>query len=206
MKIKMKTFLAIETIFLILLCFISGLINNCATEKGVIPMAEEIDLLMNKVGNSGKFTVDTAVNFVNVVLAADPVLHNGDGNSRFTKRDHFQLLSFGCVLPLGFEFYENDLAGSFVPPRVNIYAQLVGGGASLPIIPDNPYLPWANYEMNLGNYNNLGATFSTDFELKAAFTTVYNQRISMIGVDLSLHGEEFHCPIMVKVLHTIPLL
>ncbi len=203
----MKKIIMFESLALLLLILISSLLNfNCGgNTKGVAPMSEIIDLLMHKGGEAATFTVDTAVDFVALSLGASGLLTNGDGDSRFTLKDHFQILSFGCTLPLGFEFYDNDLGGVYFPPRVNMQTQLVGGGLIQQIIPDNPWLPFANYEMNLGNYNNLGANYIADFEMLANFTVTYDQRISMIGVSDDLHAKVFRCPIFVKILHTITL-
>ncbi len=169
-------------------------------------MAEQIDVLMNDGDAAAHFTVNTAVDFVNLTVPDPGLLVRGNEDDEFLRLDHFRLLSIGCVLPLSFEFYDNDNGGVFAPPRIYFYTSLVGAVVPIQTIPFFLWLPFPNYELNLGNYNFLdNAVYTTNFRMYAQFAAVNAQRISMIGVNDDLNEKVFKVPIFLKVLHTLDM-
>ncbi len=167
-----------------------------------------IDLIMNVGDNeTWAFTVNNLVtNIAMVAPANDGVLSRADFIELFQATDHFRILSLGCLLPLGFQFYENDVAGSYRPPKLTLNAKIGGGGLTA-IEPSTIWLPYENYELNLGSYNNLNpSVFSSTFSLHLSFDTGQGQKVSMIGVPDDLNGIEFRCPLYMKVEHTLPMI
>ncbi len=166
-----------------------------------------IDLIMNIGDNeTWAFTVNNLVTNVSMVAPAnDGLCSRADFRELFTATDHFQILSLGCVLPVGFQFWENDLAGSYRPAKLTLNAKIGGGGLTA-IEPSSLWLPYENYELNLGSYNNLNSSvFLNSFSLHCSFDTGQGQKISMIGVPDDLNGIEFRCPLYMKVFHTLPM-
>lgn len=167
-----------------------------------------IDLIMN-TGNdeTWKFTVNNLVTDVAMVAPAnDGLLSRADFKELFQEADHFQILSLGCVLQLGFQFWENDVAASFRGPKLSLNAKIGGGGLTA-IEPSTIWLPYENYELNLGSYDNLNTTvFTSTFSLHLSFDTGQGQNVSMVGVPDVLNGEVFRCPLYMKVLHTLPMI
>lgn len=171
-------------------------------------MADEIDILMQSTDDeTAKFTVNTAVDFVALTLPADGKLIRGDAKDVLQFKDHFTILSLGAVLPLSFEFYENDLAGDFRNTQLILFAKDKGGGANVNITPNTVMLPFGNYEMNMGNYNQVpaGITDTDGYRLYMNFNSGFNQNISMVGAPAALNGKEFRVPLFMKILHTLPM-
>ncbi len=167
-----------------------------------------IDIIMNSTDDeTWKFTVDVGVTHVAMTQPfRDGLLQRADFRTHFRAADHFQILSVGCVLQLGFQFWENSLIGDFRPPKLVLNAKIGGGGLTA-IEPSTMWLPYENYEMNLGSYNNLNTTvFNDTFSLHCSFDTGQGQNVSMVGVPDELDEMEFRCPIYMKVLHTIPMI
>lgn len=167
-----------------------------------------IDIIMNQTdAETWSFTVNNLVTHVPMVAPNnDGLLYRADSRYQFLEADHFQILSYGCVLQLGFQFWENDVGGEYIAPEIYFGAK-VGAGALIAIEPNTIWLPYENYEMNLGAYNNLNTTvFNDTFSLFCSFLKGQAQNISMIGVPDDLNGLVFRCPLYMKVLHTLPMI
>jgi hypothetical protein len=173
-------------------------------------MSEIIDILSQYDDDSFKFTVNLAVDFVPVVKTNDGTMSKAKTagvTKLFQFADHPILLSMGCILPLGFEFYENLTGGTidFYAPTVSILLRGSPSGAiSAPDV-RNYTLPFPNYEMSLGQYikvTEISPPVTEEFSIELELSSTPAQRISMINVPAALDGEEFHCPLFLKVLHT----
>jgi len=174
-------------------------------------MSEIIETLMQRDDNAFSFTVNTAVSFVNLVKTNDGILERVSSNAgidaKFQDRDNFILLSIGCRLPLGFEFYPNDNAGVYNAPFIDMYLKKAVALTTIIANPPSIHLPFENYEISLGIFYEvpaLGEAFWIMPEFPSGGSG-YNQRISMINVPASLNELTFKAPIFAKVLHTLPI-
>lgn len=174
---------------------------------------EIIDIIMQRNDNAFKFTVNTAVSYVNLVKTNDGILERCSSNAgidgKFQWRDKFTLLSIGCRLPLGFEFYPNDNAGNYNGPFIDLYfkKESAAPGALIYANPPSIHLPFENYEMSCGIYYDV-PPLNEPFWLVPEFPSGgggYTQRISMLNVPAALNTLTFYCPIWAKVLHNLPL-
>lgn len=175
-----------------------------------------IDVLMHHSSpHSASFVANSAAapGYVELTIPApisEGSLATLDGRDLFTYGDNFIILSAGCMLPLGFEFwndtdYWNQGYNLWVLNRaLNVRHEL----------PNQPFLwcPYANYEMSLGQYfpgfGLIDPPIVTDFKLTAKFLTEgagFNTKISMYNAPVALDGKTFYAPIFVKVLHSYPL-
>ena len=168
---------------------------------------ELIEVLAQKGDNVASFLVNNGTSYVNLVVPngeQDGLFERPDGGKRFTFQDNIVILSIGCELPLGFEFYDNIIGGDFQLPSVGLKYIKNIDGLSTPIkTPSSFWLPFGNYEMNLGIYNEIVDTVGLFFWIKGFFNA--NYRISMVNVPDSLNGETFYVPLFLKILHTIEL-
>lgn len=162
-----------------------------------------IDLMQQPIAEAQTFTVDVnaALGFVDVIATPTfGLLTARDGSKKFSEGDNFTILSIGIVLPLSFEIYEN--AGTdHLTPGIHFTAMQDGGAPQLELNPEGVVLPFGQYEMNLGVFQN-AASLPWDFNL--AFG-IDKMRISMEGVPAALDGIKFHVPIFAKIEHTIAL-
>lgn len=171
-------------------------------------MPERIDIMMHAAdANTPYFVVDTAVTNVPMVLPIEGLLKSAfDTLDVFQATDHFQILSIGAVLPLSFEFWENDLVGDFRGVNIQLDYKVVIGGPLTPIDPQNVWLPYGNYELNLGNFVKFNTLLVDEpYRLYMNFESNVGQKVSMVGVDESLDTLEFRVPLFMKVLHTLEL-
>ena len=181
-------------------------------------MAEIIDILMPNIDAAPTFTVNNAVNSVDLVPnpAGAQVMYAGGNVSKFLRGDSFIVLSCGYFVPEGFRIYGYEEAGllKWPVPIFVLAARPAGGGIDVPILSfgNNGLLriPFPNYEISIGTFcdpeaNNLtGATF----ELKEAFPYVSgidSVQISMVNVPAALNGIVFKVIPWVKVLHNFAL-
>lgn len=167
-------------------------------------MAEIIDILSTFGDESQFFTVNTAVKFVTLTASpsGDGFLKTAEGKDTFQPGDNFILLSIGCLLPIGFEFYEWKAAVTTSLPNIHLKRK-VGAGLMSFWVPNTIWLPFGNYELNMGVFfeapvDLLGFKLASDLTIAAA-------RISMIGVPAALNTDEFRVPIFWKVLHTLAI-
>lgn len=170
-------------------------------------MPELIDMLMHSADDDTPyFTVDKDLNFVTMTLPAEGLLKAANTLDIMQATDHFQILSIGCVLPLSFEFWENDNAGDFRGVNIEMnYKDLVGGPLT-PIDPQAIWLPYSNYELNMGNFVKFNPLIvDTNFKLYMNFESTVGQKVSMVGVNEALDEMEFRCPLFMKILHTLPM-
>lgn len=168
-------------------------------------MSEIIDILTQAGDASFKFTVDTAVNYVDVVKTNDgemSVCKTSGATKYFQWKDNPILLSMGCILPLGFEFWENaDAIPDQFPPTVNIQFRGNPSGAIFFPTPRIYCLPWPNYEISLGQFHDL-PTINEEFAIEMELSSSPAQRISMLNVPAALDEMTFYCPLFLKVMHT----
>lgn len=182
-------------------------------------MPEIIDILMPNVDAAPTFTVNIAVNSVDLVPnpAGTQVMYAGANVSKFVRGDSFIVLSAGYFVPEGFRIYGYEEAGllKWPVPILLLSGRPAGGGIDITInsFGNNGQLrmPFPNYEISIGTFcdpeqNNLspGATF----ELKEAFPVVSgidSVQVSMINVPAALNGIVFKVIPWIKVLHNFPL-
>lgn len=181
-------------------------------------MAERIDILMPNVDAAPTFTVNNAVNSVDLVPnpAGTQTMYAGANVSKFQRGDSFIVLSCGYFMPEGFRIYGYEEAGmlKWPVPLLLLSARPAGGGIDIAI---NSFgnngqirIPFPNYEVSIGTFcdpeeNSLtGATF----ELKEAFPVVSgidSVQVSMINVPAALNGIVFKVIPWFKILHNFPM-
>lgn len=168
-----------------------------------------IDILSHNGEAAFYFTVDVATNFVflNRHANAEAILSNfGATRDKFKHADNIKILSIGCSLPLGFEFWENDAAGEPFTPFCYLFIKkgTAAFGVKTSIDPGAVHIPFANYEMSFGMFYDEGVTMGESYNLLAEFNDDdFPQRISMLNVPAALDEMVFHCPIFAKVEHTL---
>lgn len=170
-------------------------------------MPDIIDVLQQSTDtDTPNFTVNLAVTNVTMVLPALGLLRRGDGLDTMQRLDHFQILSIGFAMPLSFEPWENDVAGDFRGINIDLDYKDTVGGALTPLDPGVVWMPFANYELNLGNFVQLNpALIPSTFKLYMNFNSVVGQKVSMVGVNAALDGLKFYVPLFMKILHTLPM-
>lgn len=176
---------------------------------------EVIDILTPDNDVLPSFTVNTAVNFVNVTGIAGPgaILRACNlANSKFTRGDNFTILSCGIFIPERFSIWDYPDAGGtkYSAPIIQLFGT-VGGGAT-PVLPfgnnGEIKLPFPNYEFSIGVFvdvEELGLTDPT-FQLGTYFPVNLNtMQISMIDVPAAMNGLTFKIVPFFKVLHNFQL-
>lgn len=180
-------------------------------------MGENIDILAPNIDVCPTFTVNVAVNSVDLVPnPATQVMYAGGGSSNFVKGDSFVILSCGYFIPEGFRIYGYEEAGILKWPCPVLYlgARDFGGGVDISLFNfgnnGKMRLPFPNYEFSIGTFtdpvaNNLTAA---TFQLKEGFpdaSGVDSVQISMVNVPAALDTLVFKVIPWVKVLHNFPL-
>ncbi len=168
----------------------------------------KLDVLQhNNDLNTAWFTVNTAVNFVPLTIQPNGYLERADLKDTLQFKDPFIMLSVGAILPLGFEFYENDVVGDFRGVRIALGAEDIGGGGGVALDPSVIYLPFGNYELSMGNYVQVpaGITDVNGYRISMVFDGGVGQNISMVNVPAALNGAIFHVPLFMKILHTLDM-
>lgn len=168
-------------------------------------MSELIEVLTQYGDAAQKFVVDIAQPYVDLVHTNDGFVSqpaSSGGTKYFQFKDSPIILSYGCVLPLGFEFWPyEDIGGDNIIPYVNMrFIDLNVHDTA--ILPGHVGLPFPNYEMNYGQYSVPPGIIDTHFGIVCQFPTTDPIRISMLNVPDSLDTEVFYCPTFVKVMHT----
>lgn len=170
-----------------------------------------IDVLMNKPSDSASFVCDKNADYVELsvpVGGSVGYLESIAGNQGFIYGDNFIVLSIGCVLPLSFQFWNDD---KYTRQGCSLYVNNAGGGITHPFekLP-HVWFPFGNYEMSFGIFNPgfgwIDPTIAVNFALRAKFFDDASgnfARISMLNLPESLHEKEFYVPIFIKVLHTL---
>lgn len=154
------------------------------------------------------FTVNVAFNFVPLVIPAGDtgIMENAQGFSWLIYKEHFNLISIGFVLPLGFEIF-NVLTGAADPvlPSLNLRFKQ-NGGVSAQLQPGKLYIPFGSYELNMGTFYNMNSTLSpvltSSYQLLFNFDATRTVNISMVGVPAMLNGMTFSAPVFAKIEHT----
>jgi len=163
-------------------------------------MAENIEILTFKY-NTLKFTVNNAVDYVNVTVGASDLLSTTGANI-FKAGDNFIILSCGLILPENFSL--SGIVANF-SPFINLQVStsldvLVGNvlefgtsGQFSPIV--------ANYEYALGQFVNINNYLTTDFKLKFSMAC----SISMVGINAAYNGKGISIFPFIKISHNSPL-
>ena len=160
-----------------------------------------IDILKVPDSECPTITVDNTQDYID---ATYPGAANGDCNvpysiGVFHQGDNFTILSFGIILPLGFELWhtqQDDFA-----PSVEIGVRKVDT-FYVPLFPPELYIIFSNYEMALGRFYDVSGV-DQDFKLNL---TTNNLRVSMSGVPDSLNGQVIPISSFAKVEHTQELI
>lgn len=172
----------------------------------------QIDIMSHKAAaQMASFTVDITQPYVALSVPVSPagIMYNFTNLSFFRYLDHFQILSIGVRMPLGFEFYEvlTDI-GELTLPTIDLTLR-PNAGPIQPLEPNGIKLPFEDYELNYGTYFNIidtGLTVGTIYQLIFNFRRDFTHRVSMINVPSGLDGETFYIPIFAKILHTLTLI
>ena len=181
-------------------------------------MPEIIDILSCQVNAAPTFTVNNAVNSVDLTPnpAGAQKMYVGGNLSKFARGDNFIIHSFGYFIPEGFRFYSYEDGGvtHYPFPLLVIAALKSGGGPSIPVSSFGNLgamrVPFPNYEFACGTFTDaerLGLTDAT-FELQESFpypTGSDTVQISMINVPAALNGIIFPVIPWIKVLHNVAL-
>lgn len=169
-----------------------------------------IDTLTHWKTEGFSFTVNTAVNFVNIVSnGGSGILGITEIIRNFDWKDNVNLLSLGVFLPLGFEFWPNEDGGNIpIPHYVNLAWRRASDGAIENFIPGVYNLPRENYELSLGAFLKPTDTFGSKFQLvgNLPISGAVIQRVSMINTPAALNGKHFGVGFLAKVEHTLPML
>lgn len=180
---------------------------------------ERISILVPSKADCPSFTVNTAVNSIDVVDAAASVILRG-GNQLlhvFDNGDNVLLLSAGYYIPERFVLWDRDDSGGgdgYACPVMVIeaYRENLGTTALLSQVGDNGYLklPFPNYEWPLGVFVDAANIVNDDYSLMVQFPVgsflagTYMQ-VSMIDVPAALDTLTFHIIPFVKVQHNFDL-
>lgn len=192
-------------------------------------MAEIIDLLTCPVDNGAMFTVNIAVDSVDLVpvTGVPEIMYAGLGTSKFTAGDSFIVLSTGYFLPESFVMavHEHAAPGTefMSVPALQLYALDFHDGLhkALGEFGNNGILrlPFSNYELSIGVFVNpiynrdfTGAPMPITgmFQLSTIFPFlnplgVDFPQVSMQGVPVGMDGKTYYVTPFVKVLHNKPL-
>lgn len=176
-------------------------------------MPEVIEVLSPFYDNRPVFTVNTAVNFVQVIPdIANPVILLS-GNSKFTFRrgDCFTVLSVGYFIPEQFAIFSMDEVVSFNSlPIFKLYG--FNGGGAVPVTQfgtDGEFkIPMPNAEISTGVFVDpeVAGFIGANFYLYSSFPYLANSlQISMANVPAALNGLTFKITPFVKILHNFQL-
>ncbi len=175
---------------------------------------EIIDILSPNFDDCPNFTVNNAVNFVQVINIIEMEFKACNlAASKFRRGDNFTILSCGFHIPERFVVYSyNDTgATNFSAPILQL-SGTVGGGA-IPLLPfgnnGQLKLPLPNYEISLGctiETESQGLIDPLGFSIKGYFPTIIDSlQISMVDVPAVLNGIKFSIVPFIKVLHNFQL-
>lgn len=187
-------------------------------------MAYQVDILSTQIQNGAQFTVNTAVNSVDLVpsfpgnpqtLFAGSGTVGGGGNL-FSEGDNFTILSAGYHMPENFVMAQYEIAGGgeYPFPIMFLRGAVTGGGPILPITQfgnnGNLRFPFENYEMSLNTFVDpvKRGLVGGDFELQILFPLTSgadSPQVSMINVPAALNGVVIYVTPFIKVLHNFTL-
>lgn len=180
-------------------------------------MAEHIDIMTPNVDECPYFTVNIAVNSVDLLWAFGArILYAAQGDSKFQRGDSFIVLSCGYFIPEGFRFYGYEDAGAaHIPVPVLELTALLSSGPPFIIIQNfgnqgKMRIPFPNYEFSIGTFcdtEQQGINTAT-WQLAGDFPLILapdNPQISMVGVPAALDGLTFKVVPFFKVLHNFAL-
>lgn len=181
-------------------------------------MSEKIDILTPKYTDCSFFTVNNAVNSVDLNLV-DPgplPLYAGNNKSKFQRGDCFVVISAGYFIPEGFRIYGYESAGAdlWSVPMIQLTALKSTGGPQIAIMNFGNLglmrLPFPNYEFSIGTFTDTEEQNinSPTFELTTIFPywiAPDQPQISMINVPVALNGIVFRIVPFFKVLHNFDL-
>lgn len=168
---------------------------------------EIIDVLATYSDESAQFQVDTGAEYVSPTYPAGTNagrLTTAEGKTQIQKGDNIILLSAGFLLPLSYEFHQWQQAAVEYLPYIYL-GYRKDGTTSGNYEPTQIWLPYGNYEMNLGVYLEAPANVNTYYELFSPIV-VARARISMLNVPASEHEKIYILPVYWKILHTLPLI
>lgn len=175
---------------------------------------EIIDILTPDYDDCPNFTVNNAVDFVQVVNIIEFEFKACNlAASKFLRGDNFTVLSSGYFIPERFVLYSTQEVGgtNFSAPILQLYGTV--GGGSIPLLPfgnnGQLKLPLPNYEISLGCTIDAEANGLIDplgFILRGYFPTIIDSlQVSMIDVPLALNGKKFNIVPFIKILHNFQL-
>lgn len=181
-------------------------------------MSEIIEILTAK--NVASCVINTAAAVSDITLNAlgNEFVDASGGNSKFYRGDSFKILSYGVVVPhlIGFGNFGTLATASY--PYLGVFGQRHDNLSlcSLNVLPaDGIVIPFANYEMSLGVFENiqantgLSALPATDFRLMGFFNKVGGSTtigLSSAGLPAVLNGVTLYLDAFVKIVHNIPLI
>lgn len=189
-------------------------------------MSEQIDILSTPYNMGAQFTVNTAVNSVDLVQCVPgiPQIMTAGGGTilgggyEFSNGDNFEILSAGYQIPENFVMSQYDVAagGEQMLPIMYLQADPVGAAPAIPVTQfgNNGTLrmPFECYELSLGTFVDITALgvvgTGGGFVLQMLFpflVGVDNPRVSMINVPAALNGEIIQVTPFIKVRHNFTL-
>lgn len=183
-------------------------------------MSYQVDILSCPAATGAEFTVNTAVNSVDLVASVpgNPQTMTagagtlGGGGFLFDEGDNFTILSAGYQIPESFVMgqYETAAGGEYTFPVMFLRGAVEGGGPILSIdqFGNNGLLrfPFENYEMSLGTFVDpvKRGLVGNKFRLQVLFPQTVggdNPQVSMMNVPAALNGQKFYVTPWIKVLH-----
>lgn len=189
-------------------------------------MPEQIDVLSAPYQYGAMFTVNTAVNSVNLVpvVPGTPMTLTagggtiGGGGFEFQVGDNIEILSVGFHIPENFTLAQYSVAGGgeFMLPIMYLRGQVLGGGpwAAITQFGNNGTLriPFSDYEMSVGSFVDVVDTGliggSGVFSLQTIFPYTLGldyPQISMINAPAALNGVDLYVTPFIKVRHNFTL-
>lgn len=178
---------------------------------------EHIEILTPKTTELPYFTVNRAVDYVDVVSTGlYTTLYSGQGSSSFSRGDNFIILSAGYFIPERFQLYGYSETGAMLTPSPLMYfTVLKQAGIHQPVHhignDGTIRIPFPNYEFSLGAFVHVEGLIitSTTFKLEMTFPYVNADpdrlRVSMIDVPIALDTKTFKIIPFVKISHTVNL-
>ena len=181
-------------------------------------MAEKIDVFSTPYGKGARFTVNTAVNSVDLdsVTGNPEKMLAGAGVGLLADGDCFEILSCGFIMPENFVLsqYSTAAGGTLLQPVMFLNMEVPAG----PVSPIEPFgnngqqrIPFENYEMSIGSFVDpvkLGVTGGA-FQINCRFPLEVNigdlPQVSMINVPAALNGEIFDVTPFIKIRHNFNL-
>jgi len=181
-------------------------------------MSEKIDILTPKLNECAYFTVNNAVNSVdlNWPINGPVILYAGENKSVFLRGDCFVVISAGYFVPEGFRIFGYEAVGAdlYPVPLIQLTALRSTGGAQIAIQnfgnDGRMRLPFPNYEFSIGTFTDTeeqGITSPT-FQLTETFpywVAPDQPQVSMINVPAALNGVVFKVVPFFKILHNFTL-